>query len=78
MDSKTDPMEEMVRGSNLEQFPIDWLVEELMASPVLTRTVLSRYVDRNKDGIVTTKELMIYPEEVGRFGEKEYDRNENY
>lgn len=53
-----DPVEQMVSESNLERFPIDWLVDELVSSPVLTKALLSRFVDTNKDGILTAQELL--------------------
>lgn len=53
-----DPVEQMVSESSLESFPIDWLVDELVASPVLTKAILTRFVDTNKDGILTAHELL--------------------
>lgn len=53
-----DPVEQMVSESSLESFPIDWLVDELVSSPVLTRAMLSRFVDVNKDGILSSQELL--------------------
>lgn len=48
----------MVSESSLESFPLDWLVDELVASPVLTKAMLTRFVDSNKDGILTAHELL--------------------
>lgn len=53
-----DPVEQMVSESHLESFPIDWLVDELVSSPVLTKAVLSRFVDTNRDGILSAQELV--------------------
>lgn len=53
-----DPVEQMVNESSLESVPIEWMVDELMTSPVLTSTVLSRFVDTNKDGILSANELL--------------------
>lgn len=53
-----DPVEQMVSGSSLESFPIDWFVDELISSPMLTKAVLSRFVDRNKDGLLSAQELI--------------------
>lgn len=52
-----DPVEQLVSESNLESFPIEWLVDELMTSPVLLRAVLNR-LDRNKDGALSAHELL--------------------
>lgn len=49
-----DPMEQMVSESSMESFPIDWLV----ASPALTRAMLSRFLDTNRDGILSAQELL--------------------
>lgn len=59
MDIDLDPVEQMVSETSLESFPIEWLVDELMSSPVLTKAILSRFVDRNRDGILTAHELLL-------------------
>lgn len=53
-----DPVEQMLNESTLESFPIDWLVDELVSSPVLAKALLSRFVDTNKDGILSSQELL--------------------
>ncbi|XP_055628585.1 allatotropins-like [Toxorhynchites rutilus septentrionalis] len=45
-------------GGEPESFSLDWFVNELSANPALTRTILQRFIDTNKDGLLTTKELI--------------------
>ncbi|XP_062562752.1 allatotropins-like isoform X2 [Armigeres subalbatus] len=41
-----------------ESFPLDWFVGEMSSNPALARTILQRFVDSNKDGLLTTTELL--------------------
>lgn len=43
--------------SEQESFPLDWFANEMSTNPNLARTILQRFVDNNKDGILTTNEL---------------------
>lgn len=61
-----DPVGQMVSESGLESFPVDWLVDELISSPVLTRAFLSRFVDRNRDGVLTGDELLAHSHQLER------------
>ncbi|XP_065085717.1 allatotropins-like [Ochlerotatus camptorhynchus] len=41
-----------------ESFPLDWFANEMSTNPTLARTILQRFVDNNKDGLLTTNELL--------------------
>lgn len=36
-----------------------WLAEELASNPGLIRAILYKFVDTNKDGLLSSQELMI-------------------
>lgn len=44
-----------------ESFPLDWFANEMTTNPALARTILQRFVDTNRDGILTTSELISTP-----------------
>ncbi|GAB0090140.1 allatotropins [Sergentomyia squamirostris] len=54
----TDPFEQIVTENSIESFPIDWFVNEMVNNPILTKSILRRFVDTDKDGILTSHELM--------------------
>ncbi|XP_058460852.1 allatotropins-like [Malaya genurostris] len=41
-----------------ESFSLDWFANEMSTNPTLARTILQRFVDTNKDGLLTTNELI--------------------
>ncbi|XP_055590546.1 uncharacterized protein LOC129742642 [Uranotaenia lowii] len=49
---------QMVNGVESESFPLEWFANEMSTNPVLARTILQRFVDTNKDGQLTTNELI--------------------
>lgn len=42
-------------------FPIEWLAEELAQNPQGVLVLLRRFVDVNRDGIITGEELLRQP-----------------
>ncbi|XP_055705476.1 allatotropins-like [Phlebotomus papatasi] len=54
----TDPFEQIVSDNSIESFPIDWFVNELVNNPILAKSILRRFVDTDKDGILTAHELL--------------------
>ncbi|XP_059622639.1 allatotropins-like isoform X2 [Phlebotomus argentipes] len=53
-----DPFEQIVTDNSIESFPIDWFVNEMVNNPILTKSILRRFVDTDKDGILTAHELL--------------------
>ncbi|EAT38595.1 AAEL009541-PA [Aedes aegypti] len=51
-----DPVQQII--GEQESFPLDWFVNEMSSNPALARTILQHFVDSNKDGLVTTNELL--------------------
>ncbi|XP_055692655.1 allatotropins-like [Lutzomyia longipalpis] len=54
----TDPFEQIISDNSIESFPIDWFVNEMTNNPILTKSILRRFVDTDKDGILTAHELL--------------------
>ncbi|XP_039436163.1 allatotropins-like [Culex pipiens pallens] len=57
-----------------ESFPLDWFASEMTTNPALARTILQRFVDTNRDGILTTSELISSP--LGGGGAAASDSND--
>lgn len=49
--------EEAAEGGH--RFPLNFIVDELLANPPLLRQLVRRFIDVNNDGIITQQELMI-------------------
>lgn len=75
---EVDPVEQMVSDTTSESFPIDWFVEELMSSPVLAKELLSRFVDANKDGILTSHELLAAGDAAAGRSHNELDLSDRF
>lgn len=58
-----DPVQQII--GEQESFPLDWFVSEMSSNPALARTILQRFVDSNRDGLVTTNELLSSPSSAG-------------
>ncbi|XP_055383616.1 allatotropins-like [Condylostylus longicornis] len=41
-----------------ESIPIEWMTKELISNPGLARAILHRFVDTNRDGSISARELM--------------------
>ncbi|XP_055907151.1 allatotropins-like [Eupeodes corollae] len=41
-----------------ESIPIEWMAHELTANPALIRLLLHRFVDVNRDGAISARELL--------------------
>lgn len=52
---------QMAGAGEQESFPMDWFASEMTTNPALARTILQRFVDTNRDGILTTSELISSP-----------------
>lgn len=52
---------QMAGAGEQESFPLDWFASEMATNPALARTILQRFVDTNRDGILTTSELISTP-----------------
>lgn len=53
-----DSVQLAMNGGEQESFPLDWFANEMTTNPALARTILQRFVDVNKDGLLTTSELV--------------------
>lgn len=53
---------QMAGAGEQESFPLDWFANEMATNPALARTILQRFVDTNRDGILTTSELISTPD----------------
>ncbi|XP_058830368.1 allatotropins-like [Topomyia yanbarensis] len=51
-----DSVQQMI--GEQESFPLDWFANEMTSNPALARTILQRFVDTNKDGLLTMNELI--------------------
>lgn len=53
-----DTIDEIFNDQSMESFPVDWLATEMASNPALAHAILHRFVDANKDGIVTAHEML--------------------
>ncbi|XP_055529833.1 allatotropins-like [Wyeomyia smithii] len=55
-DNNADPGTQI--AGEQESFPLEWFANEMSTNPTLARTILQHFVDSNKDGLLTSNELI--------------------
>lgn len=66
-----DSLEQNFYEQSVESFPIDWLANEMASNPMLAYTILHR-LDANKDGVLSSHELLA------GVGQPSSDSNDGY
>uniref|UniRef100_A0A182P1I3 Allatotropin n=1 Tax=Anopheles epiroticus TaxID=199890 RepID=A0A182P1I3_9DIPT len=52
------PQVQLIAGDQETSFPLEWFANEMSTNPTLARSILQRFVDTNRDGLLETNELM--------------------
>uniref|UniRef100_A0A182QI54 Allatotropin n=1 Tax=Anopheles farauti TaxID=69004 RepID=A0A182QI54_9DIPT len=48
----------LIVGEQENSFPLEWFANEMSTNPTLAKSILQRFVDTNRDGLLETSELM--------------------
>ncbi|KAG4065289.1 hypothetical protein HA402_012731 [Bradysia odoriphaga] len=67
-----DALDQIFNEQSSESFPIEWIANEMASNPMLAHTILHRFVDSNKDGLLSSHELL------GGIGQSSSDSNDVY
>ncbi|KAL5292680.1 hypothetical protein ACFFRR_011454 [Megaselia abdita] len=51
-------------GISDDVIPSEWLVKEIRGNPALAKVIVNRFIDLNRDGSLTARELMGTPMEL--------------
>lgn len=46
------------------RIPSEWLAKEIHGNPALAKVIVNRFIDLNRDGSITARELMGTPMEL--------------
>uniref|UniRef100_A0A1S4H8H7 Uncharacterized protein n=1 Tax=Anopheles gambiae TaxID=7165 RepID=A0A1S4H8H7_ANOGA len=55
---QNDPQQQLIGGDQENSFPLEWFANEMSTNPTLAKSILQRFVDTNRDGLLETGELM--------------------
>ncbi|XP_053671558.1 allatotropins-like [Anopheles nili] len=55
---QNDPQQQQIAGEQENSFPLEWFANEMSTNPTLAKSILQRFVDTNRDGLLETSELM--------------------
>ncbi|XP_050080950.1 allatotropins-like [Anopheles maculipalpis] len=50
--------QQLIMGDQENSFPLEWFANEMSTNPTLAKSILQRFVDTNRDGLLETNELM--------------------
>uniref|UniRef100_A0A182SPZ8 Allatotropin n=1 Tax=Anopheles maculatus TaxID=74869 RepID=A0A182SPZ8_9DIPT len=50
--------QQLIIGDQENSFPLEWFANEMSTNPTLAKSILQRFVDTNRDGLLETNELM--------------------
>ncbi|XP_052902143.1 allatotropins-like [Anopheles moucheti] len=50
--------QQLIVGEQENSFPLEWFANEMSTNPTLAKSILQRFVDTNRDGLLETNELM--------------------
>uniref|UniRef100_A0A182MXF4 Allatotropin n=1 Tax=Anopheles dirus TaxID=7168 RepID=A0A182MXF4_9DIPT len=53
--------QQLLVGEQENSFPLEWFANEMSTNPALAKSILQRFVDTNRDGLLETTELMPGP-----------------
>lgn len=50
--------QQLIMSEQENSFPLEWFANEMSTNPTLAKSILQRFVDTNRDGLLETNELM--------------------
>ncbi|XP_058067117.1 allatotropins-like [Anopheles bellator] len=64
-----DPLQQLIVSEQENSFPLEWFANEMSTNPTLAKSILQRFVDTNRDGLLEASELLpaggASPNDVG-------------
>uniref|UniRef100_A0A182WD61 Allatotropin n=1 Tax=Anopheles minimus TaxID=112268 RepID=A0A182WD61_9DIPT len=57
-DPQQQQPQQLIVGEQENSFPLEWFANEMSTNPTLAKSILQRFVDTNRDGLLETNELM--------------------
>uniref|UniRef100_A0AAG5DKX6 Allatotropin n=1 Tax=Anopheles atroparvus TaxID=41427 RepID=A0AAG5DKX6_ANOAO len=58
LEQSADPLQQLIVSEPENSFPLEWFANEMTTNPMLAKSILQRFVDTNRDGLLETSELM--------------------